>query len=241
MTGNAMTQQASFQDSVIREHAAHLSFIDFGGLWGTLNEKVTVASLAGARSTAIADMQPRDNYLWRDFRKRCADLGVSGYAEHIVNLDDPHLREKIGAYDFVHCSGIIYHAPSPLLSIAQLRSITNRYLLIGSMVVPERVDNAAGSLDFTGGTMLFLPAIDAGRHAIMARHFDASGIRIAPINAERSEPFWLGGAPNYSPWWWLYSASTLRAMLEVSGFMVLNQGSYWSERVSYCFCERTDP
>jgi hypothetical protein len=73
----------------------------------------------------------------------------------------------------------------------------------------------------------------------MAQHFDASGLKIAHINAERSDPFRLGGRPNYGPWWWLYSASTLRAMLEVSGFRVLAQEPTWGERASYVFCERT--
>jgi hypothetical protein len=233
-----MEQKESFQDRIIREHVKGLSFVDFGGLWGTLNEKVSVASLAGAGSTAMADMQPLGNWLWQDFHRRCLELGVSGYAQHCVNLDDPVLRLKVGSYDFVHSSGIIYHAPSPLFSISQLRTITNRYLLIGSMVVAEQVKNSAGSLDFDGGTMLFLPAIDVGRREIMAQYFNASGIKVAPVNGDQDDTFWLKGAPNYSPWWWLFSATTLRAMMEVSGFKVLAQGSYWDDRVSYCFCER---
>jgi hypothetical protein len=161
------------------------------------------------------------------------------YAEHCVNLDDLHLRDKIGTYDFVHSAGIIYHAPSPLFSISQLRSITNKYLLLGSMVVPERVTNEAGSLDFSGGMMLLLPAMDEARRVVMARHFDASSIKIAHINAEQRAQFRANGAPNYSPWWWLYSATTFRAMVEVSGFRVLAQEPFWDERVSYCFCEKT--
>ena len=60
----AMEREESFQDKIIREHVKGLSFVDFGGLWGILNEKVSVASLAGARSTAMADMQPLGNWLW---------------------------------------------------------------------------------------------------------------------------------------------------------------------------------
>lgn len=235
-----MGQSGSFQDTTIRQYVAGLSFIDVGGLWGTLNEKVTVASLGGARSAAVADMQPWTSNLWQDFRNRCAALGVSGHVEYCVNLDDPHLVEKIGTYDFVHCSGIIYHAPSPLLLISQLRTITSKYLLLGSMVVPEQVTNEAGSLDFSGGVMLLLPAIDASRRSIMTRHFDASGIKIAHINANEVSPFRIDGKPDYGPWWWLYSATTLRAMMEVSGFEVLAQEPYWDERVSYCFCEKTN-
>jgi hypothetical protein len=185
----------------------------------------------------MADAHPLNGATWQDFRDRCRALGVSGYKEICVNLDDPSLRERIGSYDFVHCSGVIYHTPSPLFSIGQLRSITSRYLLLGSMVVPERVATNAGSLDFSGGVMLFLPAIDARRRAIMAQHFNMSGLKIAHINAEQSEPFHVKGVPNYGPWWWLYTATTLRAMLDASGFKVLAQAPCWDERASYCFCE----
>jgi hypothetical protein len=233
-----MIQVEIFQDRIIREHVAGLSFVDVGGLWGTLNEKVTVATLAGARSAAMADMQPWTSDLWPAFRDRCNELGVSGYSEHCVNLDEPNLPEKLGTYDFVHSSGILYHAPSPLFSIAQLWSITRKYLLVGSIVVPDQITNEVGSLDFSAGAMLLLPAIDPGRQLILARYFDASGIRISNINTDQSIPFRIDGKPNYSPWWWLYSAATLRAMLEISGFSVLAQEPYWDDRVSYCFCER---
>src|SRR5262245_37056446 len=214
--GAIMGRAESFQDRIIRQHVAGLSFVDVGGRWGTRNEKVSVANLAGARSVTMADMQPPTSPLWQDFRDRCAGLGVSGFAEISINLDDPHLHDKLGTYEFVHSSGIIYHAPSPLFSIAQLRTITERYLLIGSMVVPERIANGAVKLDFAGVMMLLLPAIDANRSAIMAQHFEENGLKIAPINADQPQPFRIGGMPNYSPWWWLYSATTLRAMMEVS-------------------------
>jgi hypothetical protein len=238
LAGDLMRQPEAFQDRVIREHVGGLSFIDVGGLWGTLNEKVSVARLAGARSVAMADAQPHGSSVWQDFRDRCAALGVSDYSEHCVNLDDPSLREKLGSFDFVHCSGVIYHMPSPLHGIEQLATIANRYLLLGSMVVPERISNRAGTIEFAGGLMLFLPGIDAHRRAIMARHFDAIGIKIAHINADWPDPFRLGGQANYSPWWWLYSATTLRAILEASGLKVLDQAPCWDNRVSYCFCEK---
>lgn len=234
-----MSQSESFQDRMIRQYCRGLSFIDVGGLWGTLNEKVSVASLAGAKLTAIADMQDFSSDLWQKFRDRCTGLGVTGYREFNANLDDGKFSDTVGRYDFVHCSGIIYHAPSPLYAIAQLRSITVRFLLIGSMVVPEKVGNEVGSIDFGGGMMLFLPGMSDEKRAVMARYFDVSGIKIAHVNANWSDPHWVNGSVNYSPWWWLYSATTLRSMLKVSGFKVLSQGPYWGDRVSYCLCERT--
>jgi hypothetical protein len=236
---NVPGQAESFQDRCIREHAGGLSFIDVGGLWGTLNEKVSAAALVGARSVAMADIQPLATDLWDELRNRCTSLGVSDYRELCVNLDDPDLHGKVGSYDFVHCAGVIYHAPSPLFSIGQLRRITGRYLLLGSMVVPEQVTNAAGAVDFSGGMLLLLPAMDEARRAVMRQHFNDSGIRIAHINGMEADPFWVGGLPSYSPWWWLYTARTLRAMVEVSGFKVLAQAPDWNGRVSYCFSERT--
>lgn len=231
-----MTQ--SFQDRIIHDHASGLSFCDMGGLWGTVNEKVTVALKAGAASAAMADMQVEGNDLWRAFHEHAAAAGAEGYASFPgVNIDDPNIKDKIGAYDFVHCAGVLYHVPSPLLTLQNLRSIVNRYLLLGSMIVPDSVVTSQGALDFTGGRMIFIPSLDEKTRGVMAEHFDSRGLKIMYFNTPHRDPFRIAEGYNYSPWWWLYSAGTLKAMIELAGFKVLELGSDWDGRVSYIFCE----
>ena len=59
------------------------TFAEVGGLWGTVNEQVTVAAKAGARAVTMIDVAPDggpEGYLWDRFRERCRQEGVSDYA-----------------------------------------------------------------------------------------------------------------------------------------------------------------
>ena len=49
-------------DEAIMRYAGEGSFIDIGPLWGTVNEKITVAARAGAKRLAAADIHP----IWHD-------------------------------------------------------------------------------------------------------------------------------------------------------------------------------
>ncbi|MFC7399559.1 hypothetical protein ACFQU1_20310 [Chelatococcus sp. GCM10030263] len=228
-----------FQNHIIREHVAGLSFVDIGGLWGTVNEKVTLALAAGARSATMADMQTPGNEWWAKFEQRAKDLGYTNYDSKHVNLDDPQIQGTLGRFDFVHCSGIIYHVPSPVYTLDRLASVTTKYLLLGSMVVPEKVENQFGSLDFTGGRTVFIPGMDDQVRAIMAEHFTQSGIEIMHFNRAYSEPFRLpDGSANYGPWWWLWSPSMMIKMLEACNFRVIADHPEWGGRSHYFFCER---
>ncbi|WP_029352597.1 hypothetical protein [Bosea sp. 117] len=227
-----------FQNRLIRAHVPGLSFVDIGGLWGTVNEKVTVAMDAGASAATMADILPFSHELWGRFDARAAELGFSGYGRRNVNLDSPDVHERLGTFDVVHCSGIIYHAPSPVHTLDRLASVTRRYLLLGSMVVPERVENEVGAIDFSGGQTLFIPAVNERKRAIMSEHFRLSGIEIMHFNRAESEPFRVDGKANYGPWWWLYAPSTMIGMLEASNFRVLDHSPEWGGRSHYFFCER---
>jgi hypothetical protein len=229
----------SIQDRIIEDNVANLSFVDIGGIWGTINEKVTVAAKAGAISTAMADIQPEGSEGWQMFRDRALSLGVEDYSSFPqVNLDSTRIVEEIGVYDFVHCAGILYHVPSPLFTLERLHSVTKKYLLLGSMVVPEKVSNRHGDIDFGGGRAIFIPSLDQRSKAIMAEHFDRLGLKIMHINADVSEDFRVAGRPNYGPWWWLYSSSTLADFLTLSGFRIIQSEAIWGGRSCYIFCER---
>jgi hypothetical protein len=111
----------------IGTHAKGRTFADVGGLWGTKNERVSVALRGGAAAAAMIDSMPLDREEWRQFDERCAGLGVSGYQKFQVNLDDPDLVAKVGTYEVVHCSGVLYHCPNPVYSAAQLARLTREF------------------------------------------------------------------------------------------------------------------
>ena len=48
------------RDRFIHEVSKDKSFVDVGGLWGTVNERVSVAHAAGARELAMLDISPPD-------------------------------------------------------------------------------------------------------------------------------------------------------------------------------------
>ena len=101
------------KDRWIATLSAGKSFMDVGGLWGTRNEKVSVALLAGARQATMADIAPLDHQLWRDFDEHCKQLGVTGYACTRLDVVEPPTDYSALVHDVVHCSGIIYHVPDP--------------------------------------------------------------------------------------------------------------------------------
>lgn len=208
-------------DDVIRELVPGRSFADLGGLWGTVNEKVTVAALAGAARCAMLDHQPEGTDPWRRFDERAGSLGVGGYRSARVDLNDPLLADKVGTYDVVHCSGVIYHCPDPYRALRQLRSIALDRVILVSMTVPERIENRCGVLDFAGGRVVAVPAMDERARAVAAEHFGSLGLQAHNINMDTPHPWTFSdGEPNYAPWWWLWHWSSLARMAETAGFGV---------------------
>lgn len=232
---------ADKKDHWIATLAPGKRFMDVGGLWGTRNEKVSVALKARARLATMADIAPLDHQLWRDFDARCAELHVSGYARTHLDIVEPPAEYTALIHDVVHCSGIIYHVPDPYRMLANLRKLTAEHLIITSMVVPEHIANAAGTLEFPADQAVFVPSLRERERAIIATHFDRLQLSVAAINTPLQEAWrWPDGTPNYGPWWWLMSPPYLRGLLEVSGFTIEDEGWSWEER-SYSFlARRTD-
>ncbi len=109
--------------------------------------------------------------------------------EYSINVDDPDPPAKIGTYDIVYCARILYHTPSTLYTLERLRSVTSGYLLIGTMIVPDKVENELGMVDFRGGRLLFMPGLDEPSRSVMARHFTDNGLEIMDINTKESWPW----------------------------------------------------
>lgn len=208
------------------------SFIDVGGLWGTVNEMVTISALAGASKYAMADIQVEDHELWSAFDVRCEERGVKDYQKIITDICDEVEVNKLPKFDIVHCSGIIYHVSDPIQFIQNLASISNDYVMIGSMTIPENITNKAGSLDTPTGTAHLIPAIQDSTRAILEEYFLECKIR--PQVAERKDYaalFKPSRRVKTGPWWWVYTPATLRSFAEVCDLEVVaehtsNNGLY---------------
>src|SRR5437868_5978147 len=75
------------------------SFAEVGGLWGTVNEQVTVAAKGGAREVTMIDIAPDtgpEGYLWDRFRERCQQEGVKDYHCIRADLNAPGAVERVG-------------------------------------------------------------------------------------------------------------------------------------------------
>jgi len=91
------------RDEFIGRVAQGASFADIGGLWGTVNEKVSVAHRHGAGRLAMIDVSTAASPWWTAFEERRQTLGVPPVecvSADIVQLTaQSHHRQ----YDVVHC------------------------------------------------------------------------------------------------------------------------------------------
>ena len=69
-----------------------------------------------------------------------------------ANIDDPGTPERVGSFDVVHCSGVLYHCPEPLYTLRQLRAITRETLVLGIATMPETVSSTAGFVSVEPGS-----------------------------------------------------------------------------------------
>jgi hypothetical protein len=219
-------------ESWVQAVAADKSFAEVGGLWGTTNEQVTTAGLAGASSTTMIDIAPEDgdDNLWQLFRDRARSMNVSGTAEIRGSIDDPATIERAGAFDVVCCNGVLYHCPEPLKTLRHLRTITMETLILGTVTIPETISNSAGSLKVEPGAALMSAALNASQLAVVGQWLrDLGDIHIQADGITHPSPWEVG---NYDPWWWLFTRDCVAGLLRVAGFQVEAVASNWEGRAS---------
>src|SRR5262249_28264127 len=142
------------------------SFVDVGGLWGTVNEKVTVAAKHHAARLAMLDISPPGSPWWEPFRARLAE--ADGLECRCISDDICVAASRADLlYDVVHCSGVLYHHPNPVLLLSSLRRITRRHLILTSAVLPESVSNACGSFHLPSSGAVFIPALNSQEREIL--------------------------------------------------------------------------
>jgi hypothetical protein len=215
----------SVQDQFIERVVAGSSFVDIGALWGTVSEKASTAWSAGASDVSVVDILPQGHELWSALDAHLSAIG-SPAARHVTaNLDamDPTGIE----WDVVHTSGVIYHCPNPVHTLCQLRAITNKWLIITSMVIPQHISSPTGSLELRPGQSYFVPTLDPEARTIAAEYLNATGVfRATGVDVPVAQ--WDTG--DYGPWWWLFTPSSLAGLLSTCGFEVVDDGPSWEGR-----------
>ncbi|NJK76261.1 MAG: hypothetical protein HC942_22535 [Microcoleus sp. SU_5_6] len=200
------------------------TFAEVGGLWGTVNEKISVANKYGATSLTIIDTAPASIHWWQDFRARMASLNIANY--NCINRDIAQIQlAEIGEpYDVVHCAGVLYHHPNPLQIMIALRQITREYLILTSAITQEVIENERGRYQVPASGVIFIPAITEAERIVLKAYWDVytNGKPIFGL----IDPA-VFDVNDFAPWWWLPTATALEAMCKVVGFKVLDKGLTW--------------
>ncbi len=187
------------REELIRRFAAGKRFADIGCMWNVDGELCFVAEHSGATAvTGVDIMAPTDRFKASLAGRRSLVRFVQGDI-HEPGLIEPH--------DVVWCSGVLYHAPHPLLTLERLRAITASTLILATETIPD-VPGLAQACVFLPG----LNAPDRRLHAAARPGAVALGV---------TTPF--DPAQSYGAWWWGISRSALRGMLLATGFEVVEE------------------
>jgi hypothetical protein len=111
------------REQLVARHAKGASFADVGAMWRVEGAIALAAQQAGATHVTAVDLMPPT--------QRLLDAGI-----RFVQGDLHDVADEVGPHDVVWCSGVLYHAPHPLLTLERLRTMTRRTLLLATEVLP---------------------------------------------------------------------------------------------------------
>ena len=226
------------KDEWIRSVVKGQTFADVGGLWRTVNEKVSFALEAGATAATMIDVEPMESDLWAQFKAHCAAMKVTGYECVEADATASGLRERVGVFDVVHCSGVIYHVPDLVGFLRNLAAIARKHLIVTSMIFPPVIENEFGTLDLRGGHCMFVPLMSDEQRKIAAAYASTRGQKIAHLNGPPMEQ-WIeeSGIWDYAGWVWMMTAEFLLGLAEVCGLRVIKHGPRFGGRSYSILCQ----
>jgi hypothetical protein len=176
------------REELIARHVAGRSFVDVGCMWTIDGALCFAAEDAGAATVTGVDVMAASERFEAERARRASTVRfVRG------DLHDPATVAEIGTHDVVWCSGVLYHAPHPLLTLERLRALTGQTLLLATETVAETPGRR--------NTCILAPGTDEHPNAVPPAGPDAG----------------------YGPWYWGISPSALRTMLRLSGFTVVEE------------------
>ena len=119
------------REQLVARHAEGASFADIGAMWNVHGAIAFAAEEAGATRVTALDVMPASAEFEAERARRSSAVRfVQG------DLHDPEVMDDVGVHDVVWCSGVLYHAPHPLLTLERLRAITGRTLLLATEILP---------------------------------------------------------------------------------------------------------
>jgi Methyltransferase domain len=171
-------------------------------MWGVNGEMAFLAEESGATEVTGLDLGPATAEFRAEHERRHSNVRfVQG------DLHDPAVIAQVGPHDVVWCSGVLYHAPNPMLTLERLRGITRQTMILATATIPEVPGLAQATVFFPG-----LPDPDRRVHA---------GARPGTVTVGVSTPF--EREQSYAAWWWGLSRSAVTAMVRSSGFEVVEE------------------
>jgi len=178
---------------LLRSMAAGRSVADVGCMWSVDGAYCFAAEAAGATTVTGVDLMPASSRFATERDRR-------GSTVRFVHADihDPAVAAEVGPHDVVWCSGVLYHAPNPLLTLERLRELCRERLLLRTAALPELPGAPGACVFYPAGDGAYAPAAVGGR---------AIGV---------TEPF--APAAGYGNWWWGITPSALCGMLRTAGF-----------------------
>lgn len=230
-------------DEWIAAVAPGRSFVDIGGIGEQAgNERCSWAKRCGAHDVTMADILEGDDELWKNYRRTARARGATGIRlMPEMDVDDPALGTKLGRFDIVNATGLLYHLPNPVHSLLNLRRVVGEYLITNTVVIPDVVENAEGRVAFPESSALFLPALRGRERAVLRRHYlDRFEVDLdihAPMAAGAIMPYVTKGEPSPWPYWWFFTRSAFERALELLEMRILDRHT-WQDHAHFVFLRR---
>lgn len=188
---------------LIETHAPGKRFLDVGCLWNVHGAYAFYALERGAAEVVGLDVTPATAEFVAENARRGERVR---FVHHDVN--DPALADRLGRFDVVFCSGVLYHVPNPIRTLERLRALCRGTLVLGTATIREQG---------VPQTAVYLPHLDA--HARAALRHPTNGVKIGIDTAFDAE----GG---YANWFWGFAPSCVESMVRTAGFEVRERYGY---------------
>src|SRR3954469_21920157 len=131
--------------ALLRELAPGRSVVDVGCMWSVDGAYCFAAEEAGATAVTGVDLMPASERFEAQHAER-------GSAVRFVRGDvhEAAVARAIGEHDLVWCAGVLYHAPSPVLTLQRLRALCRERLVLRTATLPD-LPGASGACVFYPG------------------------------------------------------------------------------------------
>jgi hypothetical protein len=220
----------------VQDIVQNKTFADVGGLWNTINEKVTVASSAGAREVTMIDLMYDKSHWWDKFDEKCKTVNVVCDNKISMDVDDLDLLERVGTFDVVHSAGVLYHCPNPIHTLNQFYSITNEYFILGTTRIPSNFDDIRFPMDVPSGGILLSEVLSEKQKQICMEFYGLNKSDIFYDGRKDEMTQYNKDMTNRqtNPWWYFFTDEYIEYILKICGFNILKKEYYWKLENSDC-------